>query len=54
VSDVERILSVMDEYCGEYRRRRSGKWEGHRRGARNRRYFEQAEGDETGAHNSGK
>jgi len=44
---------MMDEYGGEHSRQRPGKWEGYRHGARNRRYFEQVEGDEIIAHSSG-
>jgi len=43
----------MDEGGNEYQRRR-GKRGGYRHGARNRRYYEQTDGDgvETGAHSS--
>ena len=53
MKDVKEYCPMMDESGGEYRRRR-GKWEGHRHGARNRRYFEQVEGGEIIAHSSGK
>ena len=43
----------MDEGGNEYQQRR-GKWSGYRHGARNRRYYEQTDGDETGAHSSSK
>jgi len=44
---------MMDQHHYGWQRRR-GKWGGHRHGARNRRYFEHVEGDETRASSSGK